>query len=631
MYTFWKENSIISVDRRNDRHYVKVSPHKLHRLTRDIDDYNVKKFTTEKGKEKLKGHKHIYTKSVKGLHEEFTLKTGDSISLSSFYLLKPFYVLAPSIHEMESCTCINCVNPHYLYKSYKKVTKKLTGKVLPNSLTDFLTQNFKCSMNNEFDYWNSECIKGTCKNKCKIDLPPVETEDKKLHSYVKFKPTLTTYYNTEGKLVHYTRCARNVEQALLEEMHSMLQNEGKKYLEHRHFVSLDKAFWPKFQSECPVPILHLDYSENVKLTPKNEVQSAHFSGRQHTLHCCVHYKTNTAKDHEFIYHLSDDTTHDAVMTFAVLEDLLEKCPNIVQSGTLVIRSDNSSTQYKSRYTFAAMVQLAIKYDIDIFWIYGAPGHGRGLVDAMSSFGCKGPLRKSIITSEDELFFTNANEMKTFLSDYFAEDATKKYFLVDEQKNAEKRQIKKEDRPQNPIRGSSKLHLVAVSPNSEWLTKSYLSVNDEDIMNLRIDGDDIAEVDDVDDDTEEDMEEDPQVIIERVRFNNIKFDFLAIGTYVALYSGGWEQFYLVEVLDKGTADSTMKDDHQHVIPAGHNYMLGCYFEKDKEKRDHVLYKKCKKFSNVLINMSEIASVNVEFDGVRMSKEEYVATCREVLSS
>ena len=35
--------------------------------------------------------------------------------------------------------------------------------------------------------------------------------------------------------------------------------------------------------------------------------------------------------------------------------------------------------------------MAQKYDIDIFWVYGAPDDGRGLVDAMSSFGCKAPL------------------------------------------------------------------------------------------------------------------------------------------------------------------------------------------------------------------------------------------------
>ena len=31
----------------------------------------------------------------------------------------------------------------------------------------------------------------------------------------------------------------------------------------------------------------LDFSQNLSLRPKNKVQSAHFSGRQFTLHCAI--------------------------------------------------------------------------------------------------------------------------------------------------------------------------------------------------------------------------------------------------------------------------------------------------------------------------------------------------------
>ena len=153
------------------------------------------------------------------------------------------------------------------------------------------------------------------------------------------------------------------------------------------------------------------------------------------------------------------------------------------------------------------------------------------------------------------------------------------------------------------------------------------------MSLRIDGDDITEVDE-DDASEEvmDVEDDPQVIVDNTRFNTIKFDFLTVGSYVALFSPttGFEPFYLVEVLQKGIADTRMEDEHNHTIPASRQYMLGCYYEKDNEKRSHVLYKKSKNFSNVLINMNEIASVNVDFDGMQLSKEKYVSICRDVLS-
>ena len=99
----------------------------------------------------------------------------------------------------------------------------------------------------------------------------------------------------------------------------------------------------------------------------------------------------------FLYHNSDDTTRNSIMTFTILEDILTNYPQIMSSGHIVIRSDNCSTQYKSRYTFVQISKLTSKYKKQLTWFYEEPGHGRGLPDAMTSFGRKSPLRRSIIT------------------------------------------------------------------------------------------------------------------------------------------------------------------------------------------------------------------------------------------
>ena len=44
----------------------------------------------------------------------------------------------------------------------------------------------------------------------------------------------------------------------------------------------------------------------------------------------------------------------------------------------------------------------IKYEKSVIVYYGASGHRKGLVDAMSGFGVKGPLRKAVLTQD---FFT----------------------------------------------------------------------------------------------------------------------------------------------------------------------------------------------------------------------------------
>lgn len=115
-------------------------------------------------------------------------------------------------------------------------------------------------------------------------------------------------------------------------------------------------------TSLPITFLHFDYSKNIKFTPKHEAQSAHFSGRQHTFYCCVlQDNENGIATNQFVYDLSPDTRLDRVMTFSIIEDILEAYPQILASGHLIICSDNCSTQYKSSFSFPLMKDLAEKH------------------------------------------------------------------------------------------------------------------------------------------------------------------------------------------------------------------------------------------------------------------------------
>ena len=117
----------------------------------------------------------------------------------------------------------------------------------------------------------------------------------------------------------------------------------------------------------------------------------------------------------------------------------------------------------------------------MFWFYGIAGHGRGLVDAMSSFGAKSPIHSSIITTDN--MFNTASEIKDFLDKEFEDDATKSYYLIDENDNAVPRRVPKEERPQIVINGSSKLRLAAVNPLGEWMLKEEVDTSMDGVMNL----------------------------------------------------------------------------------------------------------------------------------------------------
>ena len=114
-----------------------------------------------------------------------------------------------------------------------------------------------------------------------------------------------------------------------------------------------------------------------------------------------------------VYHLSDNTNHDSVLTFYIIKDIIHNHPEVIQKGYLILRSDNCQEQYKCEFTFFQMKKIAAEFGITVVWFYGEPGYGHGLVDAMSSFGCKQQLRHEIVTND--AWFANVEQMVQFLT------------------------------------------------------------------------------------------------------------------------------------------------------------------------------------------------------------------------
>ena len=135
-----------------------------------------------------------------------------------------------------------------------------------------------------------------------------------------------------------------------------------------------------------------------------------------------------------MYHLSDEIKHDSAFTSVVVHHLLEQD----DPETIRLKSDNCSTQYKSKYVFKQWQLLAQKSEKIVLVYYGVSGHGKGLVDAMSAFGVKGPLQRAVVTSD--FSHSNSKDIYEFLHKYH-DDETKHYFLIDKDEITEKRKSK----------------------------------------------------------------------------------------------------------------------------------------------------------------------------------------------
>ena len=96
----------------------------------------------------------------------------------------------------------------------------------------------------------------------------------------------------------------------------------------------------------------LDFSKNLALWLKHKVQSAHFSRKQHSLHCAIFRPGDT----NFHYHQSDNTKHDPVLVDEVPRDLIRHYN--INNEDVMIQWDNAPTQYKNRHAFALLQKLA---------------------------------------------------------------------------------------------------------------------------------------------------------------------------------------------------------------------------------------------------------------------------------
>ena len=83
-----------------------------------------------------------------------------------------------------------------------------------------------------------------------------------------------------------------------------------------HVENINRKF-PVIKQSFKGNFIELDFSENISEKPKREVKSAHFSGMQYSLHCSIVESGNE----KYVYHISDDTTHDPSFVESVLEDI----------------------------------------------------------------------------------------------------------------------------------------------------------------------------------------------------------------------------------------------------------------------------------------------------------------------
>ena len=233
---------------------------------------------------------------------------------------------------------------------------------------------------------------------------------------------------------------------------------------------------------------------------------------------------------------------------------------------LWIQSDNASSQYKNKHSFALLQKLANEFGPRIIRTYGAAGHGKGAIDGMSSFGVKNVLRTDIVTRD--VFFNSSED----ITDYLAKKNPQySYTNIPAEEVCAKRQI--ENDPMI-IPNCMKQHMIVFESGKPVFCKEYLcdcgpclKFNFEDCeKGEQQDSDDTTDVD-VFDDENSNADRDEQI-----------FEFVQVPSFVTLITGcNAEPLYFVQVTEKGTTDEKLSDPYGHVILPGERYFKGCYLK------------------------------------------------------
>ncbi|XP_076440515.1 uncharacterized protein LOC143279993 [Babylonia areolata] len=316
--------------------------------------------------------KKVLTKKVADLHKEFISRHPNyKISLTTFSRRRPKHVLLSSSRAFQQCLCETCVNPML---KIEKLNRRLVS-LRPKNV-DELVRATLCKTE-----YSRKCIDRKCTecgvekvvNKWKEEL--CEAVEDEIHWFRWEK----TAQSGKDQVVKHGTLGKMIEELKIE-MQGLARHLKTARWQRKEYQSLIASL----PNEAAV--LTLDFAENYLCKFQNEVQSAHWSYRQVTVHPCVlHYRCQKPGCSElvtqYIVYLSDDMRHDAAFTKVVMDWVIEHLSE-KKMKSIYIFSDGCSSQYKSRLPFAHLTELAEKYSaLKIERHFFGAHHGKSLCDS----------------------------------------------------------------------------------------------------------------------------------------------------------------------------------------------------------------------------------------------------------
>ena len=197
-----------------------------------------------------------------------------------------------------------------------------------------------------------------------------------------------------------------------------------------------------------------------------------------------------------------------------------------------VQCDNASSQYKNKHPFGLLQSLADEFNLRIIRTYGTAGHGKGAIDAMSSFDVKNIMRKDIVTHY--IFFNNSCDMAEYLASknpqYYCNTIPVQRVVLARQKDCSPIEIQR----------CMKLNLIIFKPSEKYFCKENLcdctSCLHFDFENCP--NEDAVEVEDASPE---------ELFDEEIDQTEQTFDFITVLSFASLYSGIQSSHFILSKL------------------------------------------------------------------------------------
>ncbi|CAF1218860.1 unnamed protein product [Rotaria sordida] len=369
------------------------------------------------------------------------------LSRTSFAELRPPFVVPKAALAHRNCLCLYHENICLLLKS---IDKYVDGKFC--SSLQIFTDSLVCSTNNE------ECMFSSC-SLCE-DFFTEKVEENVSDGNAKI--TWSQWINENGR-AEKKDFSGSVDEAVL-----LLKSKVEYFLFHVYIKREQSKCFEKLKEEASDEkiVLQVDFAENFNMKEQDEIQKAHWNSKPLSIFTAYVW----SKNENFAFALpSSDITHDKFVVDAALEIILNHIVIILPNIKAVdYFSDGAASQFKQRFHFRNLVQIANEHNIDLSWHFFATSHGKGVVD-----GIGGTVKRLVWSA------ILAGEVCRSAEDFIkiAKKKTKKVILIEITKNNidnSKNKLESIFKTAKSIPETLKMHSVKVVDNNTLEFRYYSS-------------------------------------------------------------------------------------------------------------------------------------------------------------